>query len=98
MATVKLEFPMPDNEACSAPYWMILDPGKPNGAMSDDGLSDADLARMVAGPFFSRDEARDFLDANRHNFTAKAVVWSLFGRSRLYQKAWRRADEETDHA
>lgn len=91
---IQIEFPLTDNECCAAPYWMILDPGKPNGALSEDGLSDADLSRMICGPFFSREEAQQYLNRQKHNFSPSAVVWSLYGRSKLYQKAWQKADEE----
>ncbi|MCD8139300.1 MAG: hypothetical protein LUE17_05910 [Planctomycetaceae bacterium] len=94
---IKIQFPMPDNEACAAPYWMIIDPERVSDDREDKSFV-ASIVNALAGPFFSRDEAKEYLDAQKHNFSAKAVVWSLYGRSRIYQNAWRKADDEHEAA
>lgn len=105
MTTVRVEFPMPENrDFCKAPYWMIIDPGHRCGCAEDyegytiDDLTDREVAYMVTGPFFSREEADKYLAAHKKYFTPKAVVWSLFGKSMIYVNAWRKADEVMGNA
>ncbi len=62
-----------NNEATSAPYWLILDPGQ---NMNCDIYQ---LAAMITGPFFCREDAEDFLKATRYNFSARAKVYCHSG-------------------
>jgi hypothetical protein len=67
-----------ENEATAYPYWMIIPPGR----------NSKEIAMMMAGPFFSRQEAQDELDSRRYYYGKKAVVWCLSGNnSRRYRKA-----------
>lgn len=70
-----------DNEATSYPYWLILDP-------CQNMRSDINhLAAQITGPFFSRKEAQDFLDATRYNFGQKAKVYCKSGHSAAVYRA-----------
>jgi len=67
------------DEATKAPYWLILDP-KQNMECSIHAL-----AGQITGPFFSRKDAQEFLEATRYNFGTRAVVYCKSGcRSRKY--------------
>lgn len=69
-------------EMTRSPWWIIIDP-KQNMRMS---LHEA--ASQITGPFFSRKEAQDFLDATRYNFSHRAKVYCHSGcYSRQYDKA-----------
>jgi len=61
------------NEATNAPYWLILDP-KQNMECNIHAL-----AGQITGPFFSRKDAQEFLEATRYNFGTRAVVYCHSG-------------------
>uniref|UniRef100_A0A6H1ZPX4 Uncharacterized protein n=1 Tax=viral metagenome TaxID=1070528 RepID=A0A6H1ZPX4_9ZZZZ len=70
-----------DNEATSAPYWLILDPRQ--NMRCNIHL----MAGGITGPFFCRDDAEGFLRATRYNFSSRARVYCLSGNySRKYDK------------
>ncbi|MFT5453094.1 MAG: hypothetical protein ACI9N9_002595 [Enterobacterales bacterium] len=68
-----------DNEATSCPYWLILDP-KQN--MTCDLYN---LASQISGPFFSREDATEYMNAKKHHYSSKAKVFCHSGHySRKY--------------
>ena len=76
-----------DNEATRAPYWMIVDP-KQNMQCDVHWF-----ASMITGPFFSREDAQNFLTATRYNFGPRAVVYCLSGHnSRLWGDLWKEVE------
>jgi len=87
MCEVTITFPMPsNNEGTEAPYWLIIDPFKMLQPSVDD------VAVMISGPFFSREEAEGHLDARRYAFSDRACVYCHSGHaSTVYRKAWREA-------
>ena len=76
------------NEATASPWWVIVDPKQ---MMKPDPYYV--MMSMVTGPFFSREEAQRFLDAKRHRFTERAVVYCASGYdSYQYDQAYRKAE------
>lgn len=77
------------NEGTAAPWWVICDPYqmmKPDPYMV--------MMRMITGPFFSREEAEKHLNAHKHHFSARAVVYCASGcYSYQYDKAYREAEK-----
>ena len=68
-----------DNEATSCPYWLILDP-KQN--MTCDLHN---LASQISGPFFSREDATEYMNAKKHHYSSNAKVFCHSGHySRKY--------------
>lgn len=62
-----------DNESTACPYWLIIDP-KQN--MSCDPHA---VAMNIEGPFFSREDAEEYLQRRRYNYSKKAVVYCASG-------------------
>lgn len=62
-----------DKELTRSPYWLILDPAR--NMNYDINV----LASQISGVFFSRKDAQDYLDANRHNYSGRAIVWCHSG-------------------
>lgn len=78
------------NEATAFPWWVIVDPPDPEvlqaRAEGDRGLGISETAGYITGPFFSRKGAQAHLDAKRHRFGPKAVVYCKSGHdSREYR-------------
>jgi len=72
-------------EATSYPYWLIIDPQQ-NFKTDNQGLHN--VASMITGPFFSREEGETILKAQRYNFGAGAHVFCCSGtNSPQYRKA-----------
>lgn len=72
------------NESTSSPRWMVLDPHQ---MMRPDW---SQLASMITGPFFSREEAERVLEARRHHYSDRAAVYCASGcYTRQYDKAYR---------
>lgn len=72
------------NEGTDAPYWLILDPSQMMSPTVDN------LAPMITGPFFSREEADCHLNARRYAFSDRAGVWCFSGYwSRQYKEAYK---------
>lgn len=79
-----------DNEITAEPWWVILDPRQ--NMRSDVN----DLAHQITGPFFSRKEAQDHLEARSYNFGPKAAVWCCSGcQTTEYRNAIRKAELKT---
>lgn len=68
-----------DNEGTRAPWWSIIDP-KQNFEIDHNRI-----ASMITGPFFSREEAEEFLQRTRYNFSKHAKV---FCHSGCYSKKY----------
>jgi len=75
-------------EATSYPYWLIIDP-RQNFKTDNDGLHN--VASMITGPFFSREEGELVLKAQRYNFGTGACVFCCSGHnSPQYRAAMRK--------
>ena len=72
-----------NTEGTRAPYWVILDP-------SQNMACDIHyLASQITGLFFSRQNAKNYLEAHRYNFSGRAHVYCLSGyRGTLYNNLW----------
>lgn len=86
-----------DNEGTSCPFWMIVDTGglmdiikgvAEHGELpSHDYLLSSVAMSAIEAPFFSRQDAEDYLKARRYAYTEHAKVWCSSGyRSRKYKK------------
>lgn len=62
-----------DCESTRSPYWLIVDPRQ--SFRCDVG----DIASMITGPFFCREDAEDYLKRTRYNFGKYAKVWCASG-------------------
>jgi hypothetical protein len=83
-----------DCEFTSYPWWMIVDPHQ-NMRLGNEGVHE--VASMITGPFFSREEAEMVLQSQRYNFGKDAVVYCASGHNTIaYRNAIRHA--EADHA
>jgi len=64
------------NEGTAAPYWLIIDPQQ-NFRCDDQGIYN--IASMIEGPFFSREEAEETLRRTRYNYSKNAQVFCASG-------------------
>ena len=64
------------NEATASPYWLIIDP-RQNFRCDEQGL--CNIASMITGPFFSREEAQQVLEIRSHHYTKNACVYCHSG-------------------
>lgn len=79
-------------ESTSSPWWMIIDL-RQNFGTGIQALHD--IAGMITGPFFSREEAEDFLKATRYNFGKNAHVYCHSGHnSKQYHEAYKNAKSQ----
>lgn len=89
METIKQALLNADNEATRAPYWMILNPRQNMDCCIHN------LASMLTGPFFCREDAEKFLKGTRYNFGARAAVYCLSGcNSRKYDQLYEAIEKE----
>jgi hypothetical protein len=78
------------NEGTGSPWWVIVDPKQ---MMRPDPYQV--MMGMITGPFFSRKDATDFLNAKRHRYSTKAVIYCASGRdSYQYDKAYKEAEQK----
>jgi len=86
---MKIEIEVSDkNEGTAAPWWVIVDPKQ---MMKPDPY--AVMIGMVTGPYFSREEATEYLKNHRYNFSPRAVVYCASGcYTREYRNAYREAE------
>lgn len=78
------------NEGTAEPWWVIVDPKQ---MMKPDCYSV--MMGMVTGPYFSREEATQYLESHRYNFSPRAVVYCASGcYTNQYRKAYREAEEK----
>lgn len=73
---------IPPAEGTEAPWWVIIDPRQMMRADADK------VADMVTGPFLSRDEAQEQLDARRYAYSERAVVYCMSGHRSSGWKAF----------
>lgn len=74
------------NEGTAYPWWVIIDPEKMLTPKVDY------IARMITGPFFSREEAQSHLETKSHHFSKKARVYCHTGHdSWQYRNAFKKA-------
>jgi hypothetical protein len=66
------------NEGTRAPWWMIINPRQ---NLRTDREASYNIAEMITGPFFSREEAKAVLDGQRYNFGRGAVVFCASGQA-----------------
>ena len=64
------------------PFWVIINP-RQNFEVGVQGVHN--IAGMITGIWFSREEATSFLKAKRHNFSKHAVVYCMSG---CYSSDW----------
>jgi hypothetical protein len=76
MTTIKLDVDLENNEGTESPWWIIIDPQQ-NLSKQRDACHN--IAHMITGPFFSREDAQNHLDARRYNFGPNAVVYCHTG-------------------
>lgn len=79
-----------DKESTAYPYWIIIDP-RQNFEVGKQGLHN--IAGMITGIFFSREDAEDFLQRTRYNFGDNAKVYCHSGHN---SEKWRRFYEENN--
>lgn len=86
---MKIEIEVSDkHESTSSPWWLIIDPRQ---MMKPDCH---DVAHMITGPFFSREEAQKHLEQRHYAFSKIAVVYCHSGcYSRQYDDAYRQAEK-----
>lgn len=65
------------NEATRSPWWMIVDPRQLLKTSDEQAVHN--VASMITGPFFSREEAESVLKARRHNYGPNAHVYCASG-------------------
>lgn len=81
-----------ENEGTESPWWMIIKPQQ-NFSKGEQGI--CNIAGMITGPFFSREEAEDELKNRRYDYGQNAVVWCASGyNSWQYKNALRKAKQE----
>ena len=81
-------------ESTSAPWWTIIDPRQ---NFRVDNQSIHDIASMVTGPFFSREEATDHLNSRRYAFSKNAQVFCHSGYySQQYRNAYEKKESQDD--
>lgn len=64
------------NEHTRSPYWLIIDP-RQNFEVGEQGLHN--VASMITGPFFSREEGELWLKTRRYHFSKNARVYCHSG-------------------
>ena len=88
---MKIEIEVSDkNEGTAEPWWVIVDPKQ---MMKPDPYHV--MIGMITGPFFSREEAQEYLDNHSHNYTRRAVVYCASGcYTNQYKKVYREAERK----
>lgn len=67
-----VKLPDQETEATDSPWWVII---KPRGMIH----SASDISSRLTGPFFSRQDAQDHVNARKHAFNDKTEIWCLSG-------------------
>lgn len=62
-----------DNESTACPYWLVIDPRQ---MMRPDCYA---VANMIDGPFFSREDAKSYLESRPYAYSERAVVFCASG-------------------
>lgn len=89
---MKITLEVSEKDECTdSPWWIIIDPRQ---IMRTDKEACYAIASMITGPFFSREDAQNYLDGRRYAFGKNAVVYCHRGyHSEQYKKAIREAQE-----
>jgi len=89
---VRIEIEVSDkNEATASPWWFISDPRQ---MMRPDHYQ---LAGMITGPFFSREEAEDVMNKRSHHYSERAAVFCASGcYTHSYDSAYRAAEKRKE--
>jgi hypothetical protein len=78
-----------DCEATAAPWWMIVNP------QQNMRCDLAEAAFQITGPYFSREDAEEYLKNAKHNFSGRAQVWCASGcYSKKYEKFYKEIMKE----
>jgi len=87
METIEIKLNVSENnEGTESPWWAILEPRQ------NMPCDPHQMASMITGPFFSREDAQAHLDSTSYNYSKNAVVYCLSGyHSRQYKQALRDA-------
>lgn len=81
-----------EHEDTAEPWWIIINPQQ-NLRKGDSGVYA--IANMITGPFFSRQEAQEHLQARRYAFSKDAKVFCHSGCwTKQYKEAYRKAEKE----
>lgn len=88
-----------DNEGTAEPWWVMFDLGHLHdmfvGTAEHGEIPSMDriltaVAMNMAGPFFSRGDAENYLKSRRYDYTEHAKVWCSSGyRSQKYKDFYR---------
>ena len=60
------------NECNARPFWIIIDPEQ-NFTKGKEGINN--IASMITGLFFSREEAQEYLSGKSYHFSKNARVY-----------------------
>jgi hypothetical protein len=78
---MKIELEVSDaNEGTFAPWWMIINPMQ---NFKTDSEASHNIAAMITGPFFSREEAEAVLASARYRYGNGACVYCASGHATL---------------
>ncbi len=76
-----------DNEGTESPYWLVIDPKMGGGNIK---TRPDQIAFCIDGPFFSREDAENYLKSRRYAYSDKAIVWCHSGYwSKKYKDFYR---------
>lgn len=90
---MRIELDVSDkNEYTAEPWWLIIDPQQ-NFNKGEQGIYN--IANMITGPFFSREEGEKVLKARSHHYSKHAVVFCHSGCNSIqYYNAYREAENK----
>ena len=97
---MKIEIELSEkNEGTDSPYWIIIDPSlihqRLEGTAKHGEVPDRDyivglIASSIEGPYFSREEAENYLRQRHYEYSRDTTVWCASGYwSRKYKDAIR---------
>lgn len=85
------------NEGTESPWWILIDPSHlramfegvaKHGEIPDEDRILTAIAHSIEGPYFSREEAEDYLKSRRYAYSEDAKVWCHSGyRTTQYRMA-----------
>lgn len=77
-----------DNEGTAAPYWLLIDPKNvllyAQSCYANDEEPELDRVKSyiesaIEGPFFSREDAKKYLEARAYEYSDKAYIYCHSG-------------------
>lgn len=66
-----------DNKLTNCPVWFVIAPCA--DWISGETISVQDVGLMFDGPFFSREEATEYLESNSYKYSGAAIVYCKSG-------------------